>query len=369
MNNNKTLIVLGIAAAIMVILAIAVDRGVNRPPAASQGATTYLIQGLDPSAIGRIDVSGQGNKTTLRKEGKGFVVVEKDDYPAKTSVINELITAAVDVQVESKPYSSDPQNHADLEVAADKAGTIVKFARADGNEITGLIVGKSRDRGGNFVRTTDSNDVYITPSVPWIRTAPMDYIEQQLIQTQRNDVEKVSISGPDFKYVLAQDANQNIKLIADIPAGKEFDSSSASSVTGAISSLRFEDVKKAGDNGMKFDYSCEYKMRNNIIYTLNIGKDNDNYWASATAKYIGEVPTTITQDEPQEQLKEKEAKLLARDNAGKFAAEHKGWLFKISQWQAENLTKKLDSLLKDITPPDANTPAEANEPDNEKEGV
>jgi hypothetical protein len=51
--------------------------------------------------------------------------------------------------------------------------------------------------------------------------------------------------------------------------------------------------------------------------------------------------------ESEEELKKKEAKLLARDNAAEFTAKHNGWLYEIAEWKAKNLTKKLEDLLED----------------------
>jgi hypothetical protein len=45
------------------------------------------------------------------------------------------------------------------------------------------------------------------------------------------------------------------------------------------------------------------------------------------------------------------AKLLARDNATKFATKHQGWVYEISDWKAKNLTKELSDLIEDEEEP------------------
>jgi hypothetical protein len=51
--------------------------------------------------------------------------------------------------------------------------------------------------------------------------------------------------------------------------------------------------------------------------------------------------------ETPEELKAKEAKLLARDNAAKFTADHQAWVFEIADWTAKNLTKEMADLIED----------------------
>jgi len=56
-------------------------------------------------------------------------------------------------------------------------------------------------------------------------------------------------------------------------------------------------------------------------------------------------------------MKEKEAKLLARDNAGKFTQQHQGWAYEIPSYKASYLTRSLNELLEDLP-----KPGEPNEP-------
>jgi hypothetical protein len=54
--------------------------------------------------------------------------------------------------------------------------------------------------------------------------------------------------------------------------------------------------------------------------------------------------------ETPEELKAKEAKLLARDGAQAFTAKHQKWFYEIPDWKANNLTRELADLLEDAEP-------------------
>jgi hypothetical protein len=61
----------------------------------------------------------------------------------------------------------------------------------------------------------------------------------------------------------------------------------------------------------------------------------------------------------EEQLKEKEAVLLAWEKATEFADKHKGWIYTITENKAKNLIKPLSDLLEiDDTPKETELPEE-----------
>ncbi|MCK5270143.1 MAG: hypothetical protein KAJ46_05130, partial [Sedimentisphaerales bacterium] len=67
------------------------------------------------------------------------------------------------------------------------------------------------------------------------------------------------------------------------------------------------------------------------------------------AEYTGDLNITkkdVT-DASEEELKESEAKFLARDAAVDFTKKHKGWIYQISSGKAGNMTKKFSDLLED----------------------
>jgi hypothetical protein len=60
--------------------------------------------------------------------------------------------------------------------------------------------------------------------------------------------------------------------------------------------------------------------------------------------------TLVTKErgvESEEELKKKEAKLLAKDSTRTFSEKHAGWIYEIQQDKGNSMTKKLDDLLED----------------------
>jgi hypothetical protein len=369
--SNKNLTILGIVAVVMVLWAVVQSRISNRP-GAEPARPVYLIQGFDPSGVDSIVIGTGEAAFTLKRRQGGFVVVDKDNYPAKTSEINSLITKCLDIQT-SEFVTDNPANHEDLEVTEEKARSVVKFMKADPNSalLTGVIIGKTEELGqGSYVRllssdSASSNKVYVTSNAPWFGGGAMNYIDQELIAAKREDIDSVTASSLNGQYTLkTREGGQDI-VLENIPAGKKLKSSEAQSVFTALTSLRFEDVKKiSSDMAFENQYMC--RLKDSTVYALRIAQKYDKTYVSCVAEFTDKTPVEKAsvdqggQVESEEELKKKEAKLLARDNATKFTANHQGWVYEIADWKAKNLTKELAALIENEDKPEENAAADPN---------
>jgi len=369
--SNKKLTILGIVAVVMVLWAVLQSRISNRP-GAEPDRPVFLIQGFDPSGVDSIVVGTGEDAFTLKRQKSGFVVVDKDNYPAKTSEINSLITKCLEIQT-SEFVTDNPANHEDLEVTEEKARSVVKFMKADPNSplLTGVVVGKTKELGqGTYVRllssnTASSNKVYVTSNAPWFGGGEMNYIDQELIAAKREDIKSVTVSSLNGQYTLTTKEGSQDIILDNIPAGKKLKSSEAQSVFTVLTSLRFDDVKKISpDMAFEKQYMC--RLKDSTVYALRIAQKDDKTYVSCAAEFTDKTPVekaSVNQGgevESEEELKKKEAKLLARDNATKFTAKHHGWVYEIADWKAKNLTKELADLIEDEEKPEEATDSDPN---------
>ncbi|MHC4558996.1 MAG: DUF4340 domain-containing protein [Planctomycetota bacterium] len=363
--SNRKLTILGIVAVFMVLWAAVQSRVSNRPKAESD-RPVYLIQGLDPAGIDSIVLGTGEEEVTLKSQGKEFVLVSKDNYPAKTSEINDLISKCLEIKT-SGFVTDNPANHEDLEVTEEKARSVVKFFKPDSSPLTGVVVGKSEELGqGTYVRLASNDKVYVAPSVPWFGGQAMNYVEKELVSVKREDVESVTFSSPSGDYTLKTKEDSQDIVLENIPAGKKLKDSDSRSVFTALSNLTFDDVmKKSSDLTFDKQYVC--RLKDSTVYTLKIAQKDEKTYIVCEAVYTDKTPITKDSDvESEEELKAKEAKLLARDNAPKFTAKHQAWIYEIPEWKANNLAKELADLIEDEEKPEEKDDAEdpnAIEPD------
>jgi len=370
MSNTK-LTILGIAAVVMVFWAVMQSRISNRRGVEPAGPA-YLIQGFDPSGVDNIVVGTGEAAFILKRQANGFVVVDKDNYPAKTSEINSLISKCLEIQT-TEFVTDNPANHEDLEVTEEKARSVIKFMKADPNSplLTGVIIGKTKELGqGSYVRMlsgnpASSNKVYVTSNAPWFGGGAMNYVDQELISAKSEDIESVTVSSQKSTYTLRKKEDSQDIMLDDIPAGKKLKSSDARSVFTALTSLRFDDVKKLSSD-MAFDRQYMCRLKDSTVYAMRIAQKDNKTYVSCVAEFTDRTPVEkppVEQGgrvESEEELKKKEAKLLARDNAAKFTTNHQQWIYEIAEWKAKNLTKELADLLEDEKKPEESAAVDPN---------
>jgi hypothetical protein len=369
--NNKKLTILAIAAVVMVLWAV-MQSGISNKSGIEPAGPVYLIQGFDPTGVDSIVIGAGKTAFTLKRQKSGFVVVNKDNYPAKTSEINSLISKCLEIQT-SQFVTDNPANHEDLEITEEKARSVVKFMKADPNSplLTGVIIGKTKELGqGNYVRMlssdpASSNKVYVASNVPWFGSGAMNYIDQELISAKNEEIESVTVSSQNGQYTLRKKEGSQDIMLDNVPAGKKLKSSDARSVFTALTSLRFDDVNETPSD-MVFDRQYMCRLKDSTVYALRIAKKGDKTYVSCVAEFTDKTPVEKPpveqggQVESEEELKKKEAKLLARDNAAKFTTRHHGWIYEIADWKAKNLTKDVNDLLEDEKKPEESAAADPN---------
>ena len=346
--SNKNLTILGVVAVLMVVWAV-FESSVPK----KKGVGTeqfYLIQGLETNRIASIEILSGEKQVTLKHRGGQFVVFEKDNYPALVENISELIAKCLDIETIER-RTSNPMNHADLGVSEENAQYIVKFLDGEGTLITGVVISKaSPETDSTYVRLISSDDVYLAAESLWLRASALDYVERELFKVERDRIARVTVDVPDGSYTLRAGETGDEVVLEDIPEGKKLKDSDAERVLTALTSLRFDDIRKedAGDEELKFDLSYVCELKDSTVYTLSLAESGEKSFLKCTAEFTDKTPVQKEQAvESDEELKAKEAKLLAKDNVEDFVKKHTGWTYEVPQYKADSLTKKLSDLLED----------------------
>ena len=351
--SNQKLGILAVIAAVMVFLAVIMAR-TSVGGRGKLSGPAYLIQGLDTTSVDSIAVGQGEEQVKIHRQGSQFVVSDIN-YPADTKQINDLISKALDIKT-VEFYTSDAANHEDLEVSEEMPRGAVKFFKADGSLLAGIIIGKTRDSGeGTYVREASSKDVYLTNDAPWIRTKPLEYVNQEIASVKREDVNTVTVTTPQGSYTLRAEKGGDV-IMDGVPAGRKLKESDAKSVFAALQGLRFEDVNTpARIEGLTFDHKYMARMNDSTEYTLELAKKGDKTYLKARAAYMSPAKVAIDpskQDSPEE-LKKKEAILMAQERAQRFTLRHKTWIYEIADWKTKNLLMPQADLLEDLEKPAA----------------
>jgi hypothetical protein len=354
----------------MVVWAV-VQSQTSERPYASTNTSAYLIQGLEPDQIAEINIaSSDGAQVKLTRRGSKFFVADRDNYPAFAAEINKLLKTCLDIQT-NEFCTDNPANHKELGASEENARIIVKFFKADSSLLTGVIIGKARGQG-SYVRRASDDKVYLTTAqIPWIKKRPIDYVDQQLTNVKREDINSITVSFLDKTYVLRPSADNNALALDNTPEGNSLNNAVAEKVFTALANLKFDDVNaEASFMNLKFDRRYVCRLNDSTTYSFWLAKDGDKWFVKCDALFADKTPITKTEGEveSQEQLQKKETKLLARAFADEFYQTHRGWVYQIPDYLAQNLVKPLSELLVSaargpaeptgINQPPAQTPAE-----------
>jgi hypothetical protein len=357
--SNKALITLAIVAAGMVAWAVAQSR-MSAKPAKALAANTYLIQGLEPDNIGSINIKAKGNEVTLVRDGSRFVVAQKSNYPASNSSVNRLINSCLDLQT-ADLVSKTKANYTDLGVSEADATNVITFYKPDKSVLTSMVIGKNAEQGrGSYVRLASQETTWLSSNMPYFQTAPMDYIEKNLMQVSKADISKMSVTTPAGSYTITNAAGKPIIDGITAPKGKRIKSDSVEQAFDCLSSMYCDDVKKEGDIKLDFKKTLTAELKNSTVYTISLADANGKSYIKCTADFTDKTPVTKSAEkESDEQLKAKEAKLLARDKADSFTKEHSGWVYEIPDYKTKTVAMAISDLIED----EPNAPkAEPNKP-------
>ena len=323
----------------------------NRPGKALE-TPTYLIQGLDPSNIDSIILGTGDNEVVLKRNGRRFVVTNKDNYPAETRDVNNLIASCLDIKIDEL-FTDNPANHKDLGVTEEDAKYVVKFLKQGSELIVGVIIGNNKEGQGHgtFVRLIPGNKVYVTLERPLIKDRVMNYINSELVSVDRKNIGSVTVSSSDEAYTLkAKDDGKGI-VLENYPLGTKLKGSDCEAIFTALNNLKFEDVMKASAAGDELTFNRKFvcRLKDSTVYIMEIAQKDDKTFITCQAMFTDNTPVTKEEGivESEEVLKKKEAKLLARDKAEEFSSRHSNWVYEISESDILNLVKKLSELLED----------------------
>ena len=353
--SDRKLAVLGMLAVIMAGWAILQSRLSQRVNEADFSSSA-LIEGMDIEAMEAIQItSEQGQSvTTLQRSGKGFVVTDKDVYPADIAKINTLINNCLDIRT-YEVITSNPDNHADLKVTTDTARYVVEFQGDKGNTVVGFAMSETDEDQNAFVRLLSSDQVYSVQSPPFINTQPLDFVDKKLLQVEKDKIASVSVQTEEDEYMLTSpEGSDNIEM-ENMPAGKQFKGTAYESVFGALGYLNFDDVMsvESAPKDLQFDsvYTC--KLYDKTVYKLVLAKADEKTYTKISADFTDKTPVEKERRvESEEELKEKEAKLLAIDNVTEFNQKHQNWVYEIPSYKADNLVKPLSEIIEDIPEPE-----------------
>jgi parvulin-like peptidyl-prolyl isomerase len=354
MTSKKGMAILVAVTIVMVLITVVLysNKGAGRQTFESG---SLLIQGLEPEKVHTISITKGSDKVTLVRKEKGFLLAERQDYPASINKVNELLLACLEARCKSKVTDSK-SNHKELGVAegADDA-TTVTFKDSAGKTLIGLALGKSGESGRPYIRLLDSDTVYAAENYLTINSTPTYYLEKKLVEVKNDDVRRVEVKSGADSYAITRDDKGTISL-DKVPEGKRAKDTMRDTVLYALSNLDFTDVTPVDKSDLTWDTTYTCRLASDLVYTVMLAKKGEKHFIKVSASAPNIDSVSVAPNESDAALKKKDALLQAVEKSREFTRQHAGWVYEVQPWAAEKMRRPLSELVEDI--PKDTTPEE-----------
>lgn len=249
--NGKTL---GIVAVVtLAALAAAIGLNHTRKPA-TELRSEPLVPGLkdEVNAITKLSVIGAGDAPLVvleRKDG-GWVVANRDGYPADSGKLREFVLKLADATVlEPKTANADRYPAIGVEDVGTAGAKGVRVEIDGPKTPVRLIVGtfNGAGGGGTFVRRADEAQSFLASGTLTPEKNPTEWLSRDLADIPAAQIAEVTIdkAGKTLR-VFKQDAAEENFRIADLPKGREPSSPAAANpLASGLAGLRIDGARPA----------------------------------------------------------------------------------------------------------------------------
>lgn len=339
-NRNLLLVVL----ALFLLSALTYRQSVGRADRFQRGQ--MFLSNLNPDEVGTIAVTKGEESVTLKRQGEGFTVVEKQGYPASNSSVNAFLRHLLGIGLEREIGRGDSLAE-ELEIEPPTAETIeVALKDSSDKEMVRLRVGKAFEDGqGNYIQRLDEEDqlIYLTSGSVFLSSGIGEFLDKEIVDHESSEVQRVE--GRDFVIEKPEDGDDLV--LVDLPANKKAKTSELNRLGSVLSGLRFEEVFVADDpevRDLEFERALQIDLQDGSGYELSLATRDERHFLKIRG-FNTVQQVAITREESEEELKEKAEKLTRADEIDEFNSFHGSWVYEISKWTAEKLELQRGDLI------------------------
>jgi hypothetical protein len=203
--------------------------------------------------VATIQIKGAVDSVTLTKGTDGWIIKERNNYPANFGNINNLMrtleTVKINNAIEAGPTygsrfgmdltSTDPAKH----------GIQMTFTRADQSNVATLFLGKDSGGGGRYIQNAaDTSGIYVVnESFPTASANPRDWLDDKFISVEKiTSIAITSAGKPDQLEWKLTRPDETAEFVLDgAKNGEKLDTNATSALKSLLSSARFQDVSNA----------------------------------------------------------------------------------------------------------------------------
>jgi len=264
---------------------------------AALGRPLFSVKVADVAAI---RITEPDATLTLKRQGEGWVIAERRDFPADITRVREFGLQLIDLKAgQTEPIGEKDRARLNL----DSSGTQVEVSAADGKPLGKLVVGKkyfkreveNPDKAladGRFVALpAQAGTVYIVSEPLAQATArTAQWIDRTSFQVEKVKTLEVKYPSGEGWRIERQKDDADWKLAGAKP-GEKLDAGRANAASYSLSLLELADVAPddAKETGLDKPTLVSATTLDGLAYDIKVGKlQGDNYYVRFSSS--GSIP-------------------------------------------------------------------------------
>ncbi|MYJ95469.1 MAG: DUF4340 domain-containing protein [Proteobacteria bacterium] len=331
-----------LAAALVVLGAVALLAQYDPQPPAPGGGLLLPDLGEDLARISQVSVVGAGSEsvaTLVRGDDGSWTVAEKDGYAADVEKVRQTLISLAEARiVEPKTANPDFYDRLGVEDVEDAAAGGVAVMLAGSDTPVNVIVGNTEGTSQVYIRGADQAQSFLVDRNPDVGNETTDWLTTEILAIPGTRMARVAVTHPDGEVVTVSkaDSEQSNFDVEEIPPGREVQYASVANVMGnVLSNLNLQDVepRTATDEPVTV---TEFVTFDGLVITAESVEREDEPWVAFRAEYRP----------PAEESEADGADVTAE--ALDLDQRLSPWRFRIASYQFDQMTRRLDDLLRDL---------------------
>ncbi|MGH6944861.1 MAG: DUF4340 domain-containing protein, partial [Geminicoccaceae bacterium] len=278
----------------------------------------------NPDAVQKVIMKGPDNSFSLVRESPDrWVAPDRANYPVATDDVRKLIVGLADMRL-TEPKTKEPDLYGRIEVkdvdAKDAKSRLVRLEGAGGKVLAEAIIGKERYRltgsqaTGTYIRRPGEAQSWLASGAVQPETKVAEWLDDQVVALAGDTLRRIEIrpeSGEAYAIARASaDAGWQLESLG--PDEKTKPDEDFAKLTGALSSVKMEDVKPRGELDWPARHgTAEVTTADGLELTVQLAKIGDDHWALFDASEVE--PTAAS--EPAAPAQASGEKVAAADQA------------------------------------------------------
>ena len=299
-----------------------------------------LLESLDD--IERMELVRRGGEpvATLERIASGWIVLEREGYPADLRKIRHALLTLGETQIlEAKTADAALHDRLGVEaITADTAGGIAVRLIGSAAPIE-FIVGDAAGEYRRYVRRQNEDQSYLINRDPELGTTVTDWLDAAIVDIDGARVQQVTVSRPDGEPLVVSKnvRGQSNFTVVNLPEERELLYAAIANVMGnVLDGLALDDVERLTDTTEEVIVT-EFRTFDGLVITAQSSERDEEHWVSFAA--------TVDQTLPPESV---ETRAAAEAEAAEINDRVQGWRYKIPTYKFEQLTREMTDLLQAV---------------------